>query len=271
MRLSNVIPSAARDLLFTIGVSLLCAPLQAQTVARNVAAAEGLVQVIFPTRANICGDGTTYIQVMNGRSYRTYTGTASFSSSDRWRDRPCAPGPARALAAVESGQVTRLSVFVGPVPQTSPQTRTINASAADAVAWLADLAQKHTTPRVASTAIEAMTFADAPTPWTTILRIARDLDRPRDVRRNAITWLSFGVTEKLGLSDVDEHATDDDELRTQAVFVLSQRPKAESVPELIDLARTAKNATVRKSAIFWLGQSGDPRAAEVYAELLGVR
>jgi HEAT repeat protein len=252
----------------TLAVLLLQSPVAAQNIARSVAASEGLVQVVFPARANICGDGVSYIQTMNGRSNRTYVGSSTFNGRDGWRDRACSPGPARVLASVEAGQVTRLSVFVGPVP--SNDTRTINTSAPDAVAWLAELAQRGVS-KVASTAIEALTFADAPTPWPTILRIARDTDRPRDVRRHATTWLSFGVTEKLGLADVDDHRTDDDELRTQAVFVLSQRPKSESVPELIDLAKTAKNATVRKSAIFWLGQSGDPRAVDVYAELLGLR
>ena len=64
---------------------------------------------------------------------------------------------------------------------------------------------------------------------------------------------------------------DDDEMREQAVFVLSQRRKTESVPELIDLAKNAKHPAARKAAIFWLGQSGDPRAVDVYAELLGLR
>ena len=104
-----------------------------------------------------------------------------------------------------------------------------------------------------------------------MLRIARDGSRPREVRQSALLWLGTAVTDTLGLSDVDERASDDDEMRTQAVFVLSQRPKSESVPELIEIVRTAKNRAVRKAAIFWLGQSGDPRAADVYAELLGVR
>lgn len=60
-------------------------------------------------------------------------------------------------------------------------------------------------------------------------------------------------------------------MHTQAVFVLSQRAKSESVPELIDLARSAKHPSVRRSAIFWLGQTGDARAVDRYAELLGLR
>jgi HEAT repeat protein len=60
-------------------------------------------------------------------------------------------------------------------------------------------------------------------------------------------------------------------MRTQAVFALSQRPKSESVPALMDLAKTAKYPSAKRSAIFWLGQTGDPRAADVFAELLGLR
>jgi hypothetical protein len=261
-----------KRLAFVVVASIVCDnPLVAQSVARSVTAAEGLVQVVFPVRANVCGDGVSFIQTSNGRNRnQIHASGTTYGWSDGWRDRPCRPGPGRVLATVEAGQVTRISTYVGPLPRTGEETRTINASAVDAVVWLTELAQRGTA-KVASNAIQAMTFADAPTPWPTVLRIARDTDRPRDVRRSATTWLSFGVNEKLGLADVDEHATDDDELRAQAVFVLSQRPKSESIPELIDLARTAKNATVRKSAIFWLGQSGDPRAVDVYAELLGLR
>jgi HEAT repeat protein len=121
--------------------------------------------------------------------------------------------------------------------------------------------------RVASDAIFPLVIADAAEPWPLFLRIARDDNRPREVRRSALTWLAMGVNDHLGIAETRDN-TDDDEMRTQAVFVLSQRPKAESVPELIDLARSSKHAAVRRSAIFWLGQTGDPRAVEVFAELL---
>ncbi len=37
---------------------------------------------------------------------------------------------------------------------------------------------------------------------------------------------------------------------------------------LIDVARTNTNPAVRKQAMFWLAQSGDPRAVEFFAEIL---
>jgi len=52
------------------------------------------------------------------------------------------------------------------------------------------------------------------------------------------------------------------------VFALSQLPKDEGVPKLIELARTNKNAEVRKQAFFWLGQSKDPRAVAFFEEVL---
>ena len=113
-------------------------------------------------------------------------------------------------------------------------------------------------------------LADAPDPWPFLLRVARAETRASAIRRNALLWLSTGVTVKLGIADAGDD-TDEDEIRKQVVFALSQRPKSESVPELIDLARTSKYPSARRSAIFWLGQTGDPRAADVYAELLDIR
>lgn len=252
-------------LLATVGSSL-----GAQGLARTVTSSDGSVQVLFPARPNVCGDGETFIRTSRGRGDQFYSDYGLYSGRNSWSNRPCGFGPVRVLALVMRGEITRLSVFVGPVPQTGNDTRTVNASATDAAAWLVDIAARGES-RVAAKALQSLMFADAPPPWNVVLRIARDNDRPRDVRRNAVTWLAYGVTEKLGLADVDEHATDDDEMRSQAVFVLTQQRKTESVPELIDLVRTAKHPVARKAAIFWLGQSGDTRAVDVYAELLGLR
>ena len=44
--------------------------------------------------------------------------------------------------------------------------------------------------------------------------------------------------------------------------------KIESVPKLIELARTHRDPEVRKQAMFWLGQSGDERAVQFFEEVL---
>jgi HEAT repeat protein len=60
----------------------------------------------------------------------------------------------------------------------------------------------------------------------------------------------------------------DTDVKKRAVFALSQLPKEEGIPLLIKVARTNQNPAVRKQAMFWLGQSKDPRALEFFAEVL---
>jgi HEAT repeat protein len=63
----------------------------------------------------------------------------------------------------------------------------------------------------------------------------------------------------------------DTEVKKKAVFALSQLPRDQGVPLLIDQARNNKNAAVRKQAMFWLGQSKDPRALKFFEEILSRR
>jgi HEAT repeat protein len=52
------------------------------------------------------------------------------------------------------------------------------------------------------------------------------------------------------------------------VFALSEMPHSEGVPLLIELARKHANPVVRKEAMFWLGESRDPRALEFIEQVL---
>ena len=53
-----------------------------------------------------------------------------------------------------------------------------------------------------------------------------------------------------------------------AVFALSQLRGHQGVEPLLTIARTHKDPQLRQKAIFWLGQSGDPRAALLFREIL---
>ncbi len=57
-------------------------------------------------------------------------------------------------------------------------------------------------------------------------------------------------------------------MKKRAVFALSQLPKDEGIPLLIKVAKTNQNPAVRKQAMFWLGQSKDPRALDFFADVL---
>ena len=72
----------------------------------------------------------------------------------------------------------------------------------------------------------------------------------------------------LCLDDGRESTDPDSELKKQAVFALSQQRRSESVSTLIEVARTNRDPDVRRTALFWLGQSNDPRAVSGFEEIL---
>ena len=45
-------------------------------------------------------------------------------------------------------------------------------------------------------------------------------------------------------------------------------PDGEGVPQLIRVAKTNRNPEVREQAVFWLGQSEDPRALDFIEQIL---
>src|SRR5207247_2832274 len=70
----------------------------------------------------------------------------------------------------------------------------------------------------------------------------------------------------LDLTDLVDDGDLDGDVKEQAVFALSQQPHDAGVPALIRIARTHPEPGVRRKALFWLGQSGDPRALALFEE-----
>lgn len=59
------------------------------------------------------------------------------------------------------------------------------------------------------------------------------------------------------------------EMKEQVIFVLSQRHNnTAAVDKLIDIAKNDKDPELRKKAIFWLGQSRDPRVQQFLVDLI---
>jgi HEAT repeat protein len=92
----------------------------------------------------------------------------------------------------------------------------------------------------------------------------------RELRRAAIHMIGEMATErslKL-LGDTVSRSDEQTEVQMQAVRAISERPAAQSIPLLLNVARTHPNLEVRKEAIRRLGESGDPRAVEFFRELM---
>ncbi len=102
-----------------------------------------------------------------------------------------------------------------------------------------------------------------------LIRIAKD-DPDREVRSKAVFWLGQKASAESvkALKDIVGGPDEADSLKDQAVFAISQLPKDKSVPMLIDIAKNNKSVSVRKKAIFWLGQTGDAAAIKFFEEIL---
>jgi len=119
-------------------------------------------------------------------------------------------------------------------------------------------------------------LADDPSAVSRLITLAHDESRAQETRRQAIQWIGLlgdanvvpvlvafarggGAAPTGGDIDEDDEAPGKKGLATTAMAALSLLDNGAGVPALIDLARTGTPGT-RASAVFWLGQTGDPRA-----------
>jgi hypothetical protein len=245
-------------LIVLLAAFALPARLEAQTVVQRVAAAgDGTVRLNFAARRGVCGNGGNNITIVNEDEHGEW-------ESD------CAPGPVRMSLRMSGGRVTEAHTYVGGRwrPAQGATTDLGTVPAAQAAADLLKLAERADDD--ADALITGATLADSAVVWPDLLRLARREDLPMETRRQAVFWLgqAAGEAASRGLDSITTDERGDIEVRKQAVFALSQRPADEGVPALIRVARTSASGELRKSALFWLGQSEDPRALSLFEELL---
>ena len=243
---------------------LVAAPLQAQSLASRVAAVDdGAVTFHYAARPGVCGDGETFVR----------TGPHSYHgswSSNRPME-PCIFGPVQVRLTLADGAVQRVESWVG-----SPRSRNARdlgaVSATEAARYLMTIAERGDS-KASAKAIFPAVLADSATVWPALFPIARNASS-RSVRQDALFWLSrFASGAVAGrtnspFAEEEEPETPDDDLKSHAVFVVSQLPRHESVPQLIEIARSNRSWRVRSKALFWLGQSGDPRAIALFESVL---
>jgi hypothetical protein len=241
-------------------LGLLPAPLGAQSLAERIRGApDGAVRLSFAARKGVCGSGPNSIMINDDHDDNEWEGE-------------CQRGPVMVSLRREGGRITDSETHVGgrwregagrvtdlgPVPA---------REAADVLLALAVETQDDEGGEL----ITAATLADSAVVWPQLLRIARNTRVGEQTRRQSVFWLGQAAGEAAAhnLDSIVEQGGDEDlEIRKQAVFALSQRPSEEGVPALIRIARTNRHPELRKTALFWLGQSEDPRAISLFEELL---
>ncbi|HEX4601959.1 MAG TPA: HEAT repeat domain-containing protein, partial [Gemmatimonadales bacterium] len=232
-----------RRLVFALALALLAAPAAAQRLAARIAAApDGRVHFTFAARAGVCGNGRTMISTdcTAGSCGNTFTFGRNGDEAEVAYD--CEAGPVRVSLTRRGGSVASLHTYVGGRWVTPPASVVVTDLGAvatrEAVDYLLDLAAQDG-GRAGEQAIFAATIADSVTVWPTLLKLARDEHLPHGTRRQAVFWLgqAAGDAATAGLTGLTDDSSVNRDVKEQAVFALSQRPREEGVPALIRVAR----------------------------------
>jgi hypothetical protein len=253
-------------------------PASAQSVARRVQqAGSGAVRLSFAAQPDVCGDGENIVRFReDGRRDRVnyirhrggFSGTRRVDD-EAWLGR-CTFGPVVVTLSRSGGRVTDAEVRVGDADAERGATDLGRVPAQEAVDYLLRDALPSADRDAAKELILASVLADSAEFWPALLDVARDDRLPSDVRKNAVFWVGQAAAEKAtaGLASIAGDAAEDLDVRRHALFALSQQPRDVGTPALIDVARTSREPELVKHALFWLGQSNDPRALELFKEIL---
>jgi HEAT repeat protein len=225
----------------------------------------------FNARPGICGSGNSiWYGGGRGRGRTTWSDDSQSSRDVEWEN-DCSMGPGRVVIDRQNGEITDLRFYVGGRWRAAgPGVVDLGmVPAREAADYLVSVARSER-GSMGERAILPATIADSAEIWPELIKIARNSDIPRGTRTQSVFWLgqAAGDAATKGLNDIVVDNGVDREVREQAVFALSQRPRDQGVPALIAVARTNKDPEIRKKALFWLGQSNDPRALDLFEELL---
>jgi HEAT repeat protein len=240
---------------------------QSTIAARVAAAPDGEVRMTYAARSNACGDGKDVVAI--GRALTVYS---SMESYGRWSGVNCVPGPARVAVTVRGHEVVGIRSHVGGAWRSGSEASLDlgRVPAQEAAAYFLSLA-----PRLGTSSrlnpLLAAALADSASIVPDLLRLAQTTSLPRETRRRAVHWVGVVgdasavaplTTLARAESDRTSENADDpgpgDGLQSAAVGALAMLEDGAGTSALLDLARRG-SVSVRKAAVFWLGQSEDPR------------
>lgn len=228
--------------------------LSAQSIADRVnAVRDGTVRMSFPSRPGVCGDGTGSVWTRNARG------------DNSWRG--CVAGPIRVAIGRDNGSTVSVRTRVGGTWSAgASETDLGSVSPEDAARYFLRLTRE-LSGHNANDAMSAAVFADAGDISPELAKLVGDRSVALETRKQALFWFGQGDAPTKDLvrmyDGLDAHS-----LREHFTFVVSQRRDNEAIDKLIDIARTERDTDVRKQAMFWLGQTKDPRAVKFFHDVL---
>jgi HEAT repeat protein len=100
-----------------------------------------------------------------------------------------------------------------------------------------------------------------------LLQVAGDVNESIELRKKALFWAGQSDLPSAELFTLYDKMPSR-EMKDQLIFVYSQRDERAAVDKLFEIARTETDRELKKKAIFWLGQSDDPRVPAFLERLL---
>ena len=101
-----------------------------------------------------------------------------------------------------------------------------------------------------------------------LMEVAANENEPFEARKTAIFWAGqmrgVSVPELVAVYD----RTTNREMKEHLIFIYSQRREKEAVDKLMDIAKNDRSKDLREKAIFWLGQSKDPRVIKFLQDII---
>ena len=270
------LPLASLALASALGLAPSLGAQTGSSIARRVAAApDGEVRLSYAARSSVCGDGRDGVTI--GRSMYFAPNMESYG----WSNVRCEHGPARVTLTVEGHRIVGVRTRVaGSWPAASSGVTDLGTvPAAEAAAYFLSIV-----PALDGTSrhnpLLAAAVADSANAAPDMLRIGRMTSLSRETRRRAVQWsgalgdasMVAPLVELARSNGRNEASTDDmgpgTGMEGAATAALSMIPDGAGVPALIGLARDGSES-VRKAAVFWLGQRDDEKSRAVVRTVVG--
>lgn len=232
--------------------------LGAQSLAERVGAVpDGTVQMMYAARRDACGDGADVAAL--GRLVTAYPSMRGHGHSNA----SCWFGPVRAVITRRDGEVTAVRAYIGASRRGASDVTDLGTVSAPAAATYFLGVASTAVGRAASAAIMAAALADSADVWRQLLALARDENRPRDVRSAAMFWMSGVAPPEAAapLAAIARSGAESKALREDVIMTVSQLRDGAGVPTLIEMTHGDDDARwLRERAIFWLGNADNERA-----------
>jgi HEAT repeat protein len=139
---------------------------------------------------------------------------------------------------------------------------------ADDMRFLRELFSRSRSEEIQGSIVQAMAQAHTSESMRWLIDLARDKSISIEARKNALFWAGQNGADMRQLVGLYDEMKGESEIQNQLIFVFSQRRDRDAIDKLMDIAKSDPDRDLRKQAIFWLGQSKDPRVQQFLLDLI---